>query len=622
VLASRVRDWVVMTDELEYAKLATHIGQTLSPVPTLRGQHVSIYSMLYPALISPFYGLLSAPHAFRAAHVVNGILFASASIPAYLLARKATLSERWSLLVAFLSVALPWNVQSGFVMTESAAYAAFLWAMLATLRAVEKPSPRRDLVAIAAIAVAVVARTQFVALGLVFVITALVYERRGHRVLAVATVGALVVAAIGGSRLLGSYSVTAKRWPFPWKAFEDAGAHLDVIGIGLGLLPLLIGGAWLIAGALRRDPFALLAVVTTVVLVLETSSYDARFGGGPAPIRERYVFYVAPLLLVATARALAEREIPRVPLVAMTVFVAVTVFAYDFPRFEGVHVDAASGVLDGLIRDAGGAAFVAVLAVVLTLILLLAPKRPGLLAAATVVLVVGATVATTATVWTRLLTSRSPSSRAVSRPPTVVLDWIDRVLPKGSHVAMIPYSSYPYWGPNALLWWDVEFWNRTVDDAYVMGDTWDYAPFPHRELHVDPATGVVAGTQDAPAYVVAAAGDPRIQLVAKPGAFSNYGLNVIHVDRPYRARFVTTGLDPDGWTTPDRPARIHVFGGGSEELTLQRADNSSTSMCVTGEASLPNDPTGEVPVAPLTPTSTGTRPVGVRVADAGPRSSC
>ena len=40
-LASRIRDWGVMTDELQYAKLATHIGRTLSPLPTMRGMHVS-----------------------------------------------------------------------------------------------------------------------------------------------------------------------------------------------------------------------------------------------------------------------------------------------------------------------------------------------------------------------------------------------------------------------------------------------------------------------------------------------------------------------------------------------------------------------------------------------------
>src|SRR5262249_5662210 len=158
-------------------------------------------------------------------------------------------------------------------------------------------------------------------------------------------------------------------------------------------------------------------------------------------------------------------------------------------------------------------------------------------------------------------------------------------------------------------------------DAYVDGGNWDYAPFPHRELQVDPRTGVVAGTRDAPPYVVAAAADPRLQLVAT-GNFTNLGLNILEVQRPYRARFVTTGLDPDGWTRPGRPARIHVFGGAAEAITLQRADNSQTQICVTGDVPLPNDATGDVPALPLQPTSTGTRTVGVRVADVGPRSGC
>src|SRR6059058_2622144 len=49
-LASRVRDWLVMTDELQYAKLATHISETLSPLPTVRGEHVGAFAQLYPAI--------------------------------------------------------------------------------------------------------------------------------------------------------------------------------------------------------------------------------------------------------------------------------------------------------------------------------------------------------------------------------------------------------------------------------------------------------------------------------------------------------------------------------------------------------------------------------------------
>ena len=95
-LASRVGDWVVMTDELQYAKLATNIGETLSPLPTLRGAHYATSAQLYPTLIAPFYGNMSALDAFRAAHVENGILFASVVFPVFVLARQARLSGGWS----------------------------------------------------------------------------------------------------------------------------------------------------------------------------------------------------------------------------------------------------------------------------------------------------------------------------------------------------------------------------------------------------------------------------------------------------------------------------------------------------------------------------------------------
>src|SRR5215210_5472151 len=99
VLASRVRDWVVMTDELQYAKLASAIADG-SLLPTLRGEHVAAYAQLYPLLLSPLYGVFDAPGAFAAAHVLNGVLYASAAIPVYLLARAVRLPPLWCTVVA------------------------------------------------------------------------------------------------------------------------------------------------------------------------------------------------------------------------------------------------------------------------------------------------------------------------------------------------------------------------------------------------------------------------------------------------------------------------------------------------------------------------------------------
>src|SRR4051794_26217051 len=85
--ASRVSEWLVMTDELQYVKVGLGIAGTGSPVPPLRGEYYAAYNVLYPALLAPLLGLLDMPAAFRAAHVLNGILMASTAVPAYLLAR-------------------------------------------------------------------------------------------------------------------------------------------------------------------------------------------------------------------------------------------------------------------------------------------------------------------------------------------------------------------------------------------------------------------------------------------------------------------------------------------------------------------------------------------------------
>jgi hypothetical protein len=637
LLASRARDWVVMTDELQYAKLATAFASG-DVLPTLRGEHVSAYAQLYPALLAPLYGWLSAPSAFHAAHVLNAVLFASAAIPAYLLAREAELSPRWSLVGALLTVAVPWTVLTAFVMTESVAYSVFLWALLACQRALVAPSPRRDLVAVAALAVAVLARTQFLVLAGVLALAALLVDGRRvlirHRLLAVAyAVGAVVVAVLG-TRTLGPYSVAATHGSIvSWEVLEQAGAHLDVIGVGIALLPLLLGGAWLVDAAWRRDPFAMLALVTLAAIALESSSYDVRLGGGLLEIRSRYVFYVGPLLTIAMLRPLQARRIPRFSLVGVTVFVAVTALAHGFPRVERLYVDAPSAAVNDVIQDGGGRVFVSLMSVVVALAIARLPRI--VVAPVVVTLVLAGSVGVAAAAWTRLLESRGPSGRLIAHPPDVVYDWVDTTVPDGAVVAIVPYPIQYEWELSAIFWWDVEFWNRSVDRAYVGGDTWDYAPFPHRQLRVDPQTGIVAGTEDAPEYVVTAASDARLRITGSRIA-QNYGLDVLHVARPWQVDWTTSGLDPDGWTRPGRPAAVHVFAPRSQdvqvEVQLTRADELVGNVwsdagvvtvvrelvCVPISGSiavaLPSKPVQTAPPLPLGPgKEQGPRRAGLRV---------
>jgi hypothetical protein len=318
-------------------------------------------------------------------------------------------------------------------------------------------------------------------------------------------------------------------------------------------------------------------------------------------------------------RALNDSRLPLVALAAVTAFVVVTVVAHNFPRVPGLYVDAPEALLNGVIRDSGGRAFVAVAAVVLALVVTLLRLPQRALALGICALVIAFSAGTAAAAWQRLLTSRGPSGRPVTDLHGEVTDWIDRALPSGAHAAILPYPTSTEWSYSAIRWWDVELWNRSIDRAYRVGETWDYAPFPAHQLHADPATGVVAGTEHAPSYVVASQTDSRLRLAGASIA-SNNGLDVLRVVRPYRLDWQSHGLDPDGWTRPGRRAWIHVFPkpgtASSIQLTisLEGGEAVTAQVCRSGNVPLPDKPTGTAPPLPLAPGHQQViRTVGVQV---------
>jgi hypothetical protein len=607
--SGRIRDWAVMTDELQYEELASAIAATGSPLPAIHGTAVSISNQLYPLLIAPFYGLLSPPSAFRGAHVLNALLMASAAVPAYLLGRQV-LSRPWAFAAAALSVVLPWLVLAGFLMSEAAAYPAFLWAVLGLQLAVAAPGYRNDLVAVAALALAILARVQFAALVAVLPLAILSHEiwreltsgsavpwwrsvlhgaRHAvarHLVLTAlytlalsAALGAAVVDSAGS--LLGAYSVTLEEGSLlPADVWSAAAEHIDTVAIGSALVPLVLGGGWMLAAAVRprsaeEHALAVLSLLTVVALTFETASYDLRFGGDGI-VRDRYLFYVVPLLLVGMAAALSVA--PRRPVAAgaagVAVFFAATVPLLSFTTFEGLSVDSPASVVNGVLEDASGGlstgAFVALagllVGAVLVLGVLFAPRLPFALLVVTAVLASSALLLREGV--DRALESTAPSGRPLAGPPGVVLDWVDSVLPPEATAATIPFPVSTEWHLSAIKWWDVEFWNETVTRSYVAPDgNYTYTPFPVLTLSADWTTGRVADTADAPPFVVTAPGDPRFRLAGRRHA-TNLGLDVTAVDRPYRMDWATQGLDTDGWTKRGRPATIRVYGPSGEETRL------------------------------------------------------
>ena len=604
-----------MTDELLYAKLATHIGHTGSPIPVLHGEHVGFLGVVYPILLAPFYGGLGPVDGFTAAHAVNAVLFASAAIPAYLLGRRL-LPAWWAIAVAFLVVAVPWSVSAAFVMSEAAAYAVFLWAVLALQAAVANPSPKRDGLAIGGLALAYFTRPQFLVLAAVLPLAALVVDGRQvlrrHRMLAVVYAVAILVvvplAAVGeGHRLLGDYGVTATQGSvLPAIALKSALLHVDVLAVGLGVIPFLLGAGWAYSN-LRRDSielraFAVLTAIALPLLALETGSYDVRFGG-PDVIRDRYVFYLAPLLLLASALCLREERLPLAGVGGATAFFAVTAPFADFTPVAGLLVDSPESVLNGLIHDESAGlpagVFVAICGVLLGAICLafaFLPRTWVAIGAAVFVFAFAGSVAGYA--YERLLTSRTVAGVPVTGQPRV-RDWIDRAT-QGS-VGLLAYPVSRDWAQSAVVWWDAEFWNEAVTRAYVGKDgTFTYTPFPSTTFRLDRGTGTFDGTGHAPPYVLVAPSDSRFGLAGSQTGANN-GLVLLAAERPYRALWASSGLQQDGWTTPGRAATIRVY-----------AAPGAKAQRVKVSVSLDAPPEAQAPTAYRVGTATGTVPPGSR----------
>jgi len=142
-------------DELLYERLAISVARHHSPLPRVHEALIPNVDQLYPLLLSPVFGAGPVAQSVQHAHFLNAFLVASACIPAYLLVRGVTGRALPAWLAAAASLCVPWLVLSSFLLTEVVAYPAFLWSVCAMLVALERPSWRHDVLALAGISLAV-----------------------------------------------------------------------------------------------------------------------------------------------------------------------------------------------------------------------------------------------------------------------------------------------------------------------------------------------------------------------------------------------------------------------------------------------------------------------------------
>ncbi len=408
-----------------------------------------------------------------------------------------------------------------------------------------------------------------------------------QRRLLTAVYGAAALVSIGLaatgrlSSSVGTYAQAVDTNPFPKGFLPSFAEHLATIALSLGIVPFLVGVAWLLAASFRPlsrelHAFAVIGTVTVIVLTLEVTSFDLRFGGGV--VRDRYLFYVVPLVLAGLACALLDNRWPHWSLAAPTAIVVYGFWRSPFPRYPKLNLDTpVSSLDDWLVSTARSVTGARVLVVVATLVLTVLFVQASFLLRRTwlagllAVIVCLALPAETVYAFVRLFRVNGTAGRPLTVQQGGVFDWVDRTLETTkADVTAIPFAVDPadyYAGVG--FWWDMEFWNATVDRAaYLPGEFyWTPSTFPKLVIRFNPRTGLanLSPTPD----VAEAVAETRFRI-SGPALTDTRGVLLIQAAQPWRTDWLSFGLYDDGWTKPHVPARIRIFSKPTQTTAVIR----------------------------------------------------
>jgi hypothetical protein len=323
----------------------------------------------------------------------------------------------------------------------------------------------------------------------------------------------------------------------------------------------VLASAWALLNLTRPErteshAFAALFVVFVPVLTVEVASFDLRFTP-EAFNQDRYLFYLAPLFAVgAVATVVSRGSLVRLAVSSAAVFALLAWLVLEFAAYDDDTI---------IFWAAPAAAFhsafphdpllVLAAAFLLAGTLVLLWRRP-LHALPTVTAVVAALgVLQAVYVYERY------ADPAMTRPQKVALapDWIDRAVPDGRSVALVPAPR-----DTAAYWWEAELWNKQADRVLRVNAGPTFSPFPTDDVAIDFRQGLLKGSQPSD-FLVLSGSERRFQPLELRQVADVESLRLVQVERPYHLDWATHGVTPDGWTVAGRPARLRFYGHGSSE---------------------------------------------------------
>ena len=526
-------------DEYIYAELGR--GFATHGLPLVRGHVASFPALLEPLLTSPAWLVHDVGTSLRIIQTMTTLSMSLAAVPAYLLGRRLRLSAHASLAVAAVTLAVPEFFYATDATAEAFAYPLSLWATLAGVAALERPTRRRQAIFVAAALLTALARTQFVSIPIAFAVAAIVVglrERRLRRVLA-EQLPVLALFVLGGAAVsivgLGFYGgvtslVTVGKLGYPLAA----NSLLLAIASGWVIVPgALIALVLGIVRPLDRVELAFCALAAAHVLGMLGQA--ALFGD---QAHERYVAYAAPLLALAFALYI-RRGVP-FRLVHAAASLGLLVFALRLPlgRLLGAGVTNSATLfttqwLTEHLGSAGAASAlvlnIAVAGTALVLLVMTRFPRAAFRIAMTFAVCFGTADWIGASVYEHFAAARI---RAAVMPAD--LSWVD-------HSGLGKVTMLRTFQSDRVDMYEQLFWNRSVDRVIGLSS-------PRNDPFSQPEAAVTANG------AISALGKPVRGPILVDEANSTVALR--------GGRVVATSPQFDLWKPGAGPARLASYFGG------------------------------------------------------------
>jgi hypothetical protein len=598
LLALHVAAPWIMKDELGYAETSRNF---LSGTDYLFQAPLGLHTT-YPALVSPAWLAGSTTTAYTLVKVINVGLMTLGAIPLYLWARRLV-APMWAVLSVVLYLAMPGFIYSSEIVTENAFLPAMMLALLALALALERPTLRRQLLALGAIALATAVRAQGVvflavlptAVALVLLLDAIAAAPGTRRSAVVdklrrfwPSLGAVVLAVVayvvyeaarGGSlsQGLGDYQSVVSAHYALRPVLRFSAYHFGELAFSVGLIPVsalivLFGLACRRATAPGAAERAFLALTTAAIVwfVLEAAAFAAQFP--PHRIEERYMFYLDAPLFLALVVWLA-RGLPRPSRLGAVAVLAPAVLLLALP-YDTFFTEALPNDTFGLIplsrltmRLGANAGDVPVLvgagALVAGLLFAVVPRSWGRVVVP--VAVGGFLAASSASVFAEVsfLANATRHAGGLTGDP----NWIDRAVGNHARVEML-------WTPDITdphVIWQMEFWNRSVRNVFDLpagdpGQVGGPASIDDRSGFVRPS--LPPGSPDLHAHLFVTAND--VDVAGTPIAAAGQ-LMLWRTAGPLQLRSSVTGMTQDGWTGATAGYTVYVAPPGTRHVVLNLA---------------------------------------------------